>query len=766
MALAIYPYQKISELYQLKFVDSELGGPKRVLIVTPNPQVADLLRSRLDLDSSLFDVEVVTIANFIKKQLQKHKCPNPVLRKADIMLHFSTVWSKYFAHEPFSLFQQAYEIFSDWRSYSLQLQNFEEALESLEPVIKKAVIFFWTYIENAEFFDEHGAYQYLATVEAEKTNCDTLVFYGFTHLSGVQLGMLQNFSDKNDILIPVASQMLEKIQYSDWIAWIQSDLLKTKKTIENKATYRWKTFESTSLNQLLKNREKALLVLGANDQLIHFSEVHSSNDFFKLAYDFLTNDYKEVTELLQKKLETFTSVKKILENIANEKSKAISEKKWGKLKVYELYEQSINFISDVTEDLNHFYFAVIQETVNLNLPRTYVVTLKTQDNAKEIYKSDYLWAPDLNEDIEIVVKANDSIFVNKSVNYTANVYKVLATLGPVQRMGLRAEWLTEHLKLLLGNQASLLIDEELLETNAYWKKFLKHSWDLKEPSEHLIVAKNYRWEIKVDSYKKKMFYSPSEIQTYLDCPRKYYVNYVESFEPKVKNEFEFAASDIGEFEHDIIRLYFENNDVIAEERLFELCNDYLKQRIQDLGKKIDLLDSEIILDEIVQYTFNALSILMPLKKLPNFKYFFEKEFVSEPMNIKGRIDLFFTSDSGNGILDFKRNKVPTQKDVFQTENVQLWSYLFGLNFNLEQTFIAYMSLSEPENSWGFGKAIDNLTIKNIEMKNSNQYEISKEKIHQVISHLKDEKQFEIKPRKTSVCLFCPASFTCDRGSLN
>lgn len=766
MALAIYPYQKISELYQLKFVDSEFMGPKRVLIVTPNPQVADLLRNRLDVGTSNFDVEVVTIAHFIKKQLQIHKCPNPVLRKADIMLHFSTVWSKYFAHEPFSLFQQAYEIFSDWRSYSLQLQNFEEALESLEPVIKKAVIFFWTYIENAEFYDEHGAYQYLANVEAEKINYETLVFYGFTHLSGVQLGMLQNFSDKNDILIPVASKMLEKIQYSDWIAWIQSDLLKTEKTTKDKAAYRWKTFESTSLNQLLKKREKALLVLGSNDQLIHFSEVHSSNDFFKLAYDFLANDYKEVTELLQKKIESASSIKMILEIIASEKATSISKKKWGALKVYELYEQSISFISGVTEELNRFYFSVIQETVSLNLPRTYVITLKTQDDSREIYKSDYLWAPDLNEEIEIVVKANDSIFVNKSVSYTANVYKVLATLGPVQRMGLRAEWLTEHLNLLLENQATLLIDEELLETNAYWKKFLKDSWDLKEQSEHLIIAKDYRWDIKSDVYKKKMFYSPSEIQTYLDCPRKYYVNYVESFEPRVKNEFEFTASDIGEFEHDIIRLFFEKNDVLAEDRLLELCNEYLNQKIQELGKKIDLLDREILLDEMVQYTFNALSLLMPLKKLPNFKYFFEKEFISEPMSIKGRIDFFFTSDFGNGILDFKRNKVPTQKDVFQTENVQLWSYLFGLNFDLEQTFIAYMSLSEPENSWGFGKIIDNLTIKNIEMKNSNQFEISKEKIHQVITHLKEEKLFEIKPRKTSVCLFCPASFTCDRGSLN
>lgn len=766
MALAIYPYQKISELYQLKFVESQPGSQKRVLIVTPNPQVADLLRSRLETDSSLFDAEVVTIANFIKKQLQKHKCPNPVLRKADIMLHFSTVWSKYFSHEPFSLFQQAYEIFSDWRSYSLQLENFEEALESLEPVIKKAVIFFWTYIENAEFFDEHGAYQYLATVDAEKTNVDTVVFYGFTHLSGVQLGMLQNFSEKNDILIPVASKLLEKIQYSDWIAWIQSDLLKTKKTTEEKALYKWKTFESTSLNQLLKKREKALLVLGANDQLIHFSEVHSKNDFFKLAYEFLTNEYKEVTELLHKRLDSASSIKKMLELIASEKSKAIAEKKWGILKVYELYEQSINFISGVTEEINRFYFSVIQETVNLNLPRTYVVTLKTQDNAKEIYKSDYLWAPDLKEEIEIIVKANDAIFVNKSVSYTANVYIVLASLGPVQRMGLRAEWLTEHLKLLLENQASLLIDEELLETNAFWKKFLKNSWDLKEPSEHLILAKEYRWNINTDTYKKKMFYSPSEIQTYLDCPRRYYVSYVESFEPKVKNEFEFAASDIGEFEHDIIRLYFEKNDVIAEGKLLELCTEYLNQKIKELGKKIDLLDCEILLDEMVQYTFNALSLLMPLKKLPNFKYFFEKEFASEAMNIRGRIDFLFTSDSGNGILDFKRNKVPTQKDVFQTENVQLWSYLFGLDFDLEKTYIAYISLSEPENSWGFGKTIESLAIKNIEMKNSNQVESSKEKIHQVIAHLKDEKRFEIKPRKTSVCLFCPASFTCDRGSMH
>lgn len=764
MALTIYPYQKISELYRLEFLDSTVGVQQDVVVVTPNPQVADLLRLRLEIDPKTQNVQVVTIANFIKKQLSKYKCPNPVLRKADIMLHFSTVWSKYFPGEPFSLFQQAYEIFSDWRSYSLQLQNFEEALDSLEPTIKKAVVFFWTYIDGAEFFDEHGAYNFLANIEVEASN-NPIILYGFTHLSGVQLGMLQNYSRTNEIILPIAQKLLEKIQYSDWIAWIQSDLLKTQKTNDSENKFKWKTFESSTLNQVLSERKNPLLVLGANDQIIHFSEVHLSSDFFKLPYDFLINDFKEISEQLNLGVKQKILVTKFLERIQIEKEKTILHQQWGKLKVLELFDQSVKFVSPVTSEIDIFYFSVIKEAVSLNLPRTYVVTLKEFDDANEIYKSDYLWAPNLSEKIDIVVKSNDTIFKNKSVSYTANVYKVLATLGPVQRLGLRAEWLTEHLRLLLEQNANLLIDEEILESNAFWKKFLKNSWENREENDHLIPVKEFNWVIDANNYKKKKNYSPSEIQTYLDCPRKYFVTYVEPFEPKVRNEYEFTASDIGEFEHEIIKLYFEEQSVLNEEYLFDLCTKYLSKKIKEQNKKIDLLEQEVLLDEIVQYAFNGLSLLMPLKNLPNFKFNFEKEFISEEENIKGRIDLYFTSDSGNGILDFKRNKVPAQKEVFLTENVQLWSYLFGLNFDLENTFVGYVSLSEPENSWGFGANFENLSIKNVAIKNADQVETSKSKIQIYLDQLKNEMNFEIQPRKKTVCLFCPASFTCNRGSL-
>lgn len=765
MAVRLCSYQSIREFYALSFIDWQEDETRLLEIIVPSPDLADILRERLKAHPEYDRLTVSTISYFISKKLRHLECPKPVIRKAHILLHFSTIWQTYFKGYDFALFSSAYEVFSDWRSYSIDLALFEEALNSLDPIIKKAVMFFWTYLEQMEFLDEHGAYDYLAKNHQTKIENKDLLFFGFTHLSGTQISMFQSFAESAEIYLPVHEKVLDKCQATDWVSWLSP--LKKKEYDHTPIALgfsAWSTFEKTELNMVLQRSCEKCLMLGAQDALGHLAEVHEEGDFFKLSYDFLKIDEQRFSEKF-KKIVLANNREHCELFLVNEKKRAIENKNWRELKIIELYNEALEFLIKVDLEYDYFIFSVIRHYVQLNLPRNYVLTVN-ETVEKEILRAEYLWAPDLRSPVDVVVKGDDSIFKTGSLDYSSQVFKALASIGPIQRLGLRGEWLKYHLNEVLSLGGEIFIEEGLLETSSFWKQQANfNEAQLKAKREHLGV-KDYFWKLNLSeanlaSLKTKTF-SPSELQRYIDCPRSYLVSYGISLDPKVKNDEEVQASVIGELEHYLVELYFKNNDFLNEEKLTLLGLKTLEENLAKTHKKISTIDKEVILEELITYSHNVLEKLYKLKGLSGFTYEFEKEFKNPNLGLHGRVDFYFQSAHGHGIIDFKRSKIASFSEVSKVQVIQLWSYLFGLGLNLDECTLEYFNLSTPDKSWGMGKNSEHHLIKLPRGYRPDIEESALAGLKETISSLRSDSQFQINPRRSQICQFCPASALCPR----
>ncbi len=765
MAIRVCSYESIKELYALSFVNWKNDLPYALEIIVPSPDLADILRERLKSHPDFEKLSVSTISYFISKKLKSLNCPKPVIRKAQILLHFSTIWQKYFNDYDYALFSNAYEVFSDWRSYSTDLSLFEEALNALDPIIKKAVMFFWTYLTQMDFLDEHGAYDYLSQLEQIGNEQKDLMFYGFTHLSGTQISLLHNLARNCEIYLPVHAKMLDTNQSTDWVSWVSSIEKKSaSKKIVELYFANWSIFERSELNSILNRKFEKCLLLGARDSLGHLSEIHENGDFFKTSYNFLEIEELNFSEKFKHAL--LLGNKEYCENfLEKEKLHSIDNKNWKKLKIIELYTEAMDFLAKVDLEYNYFVFSVVRQYVQLNLPRNYVLTIN-KNLEKEILKPEYLWAPDISLPIDVIIKGDDTIFMNGTIDYSAQVFKVLANIGPVQRLGLRGEWLKNHLKEVLSLGGEIFIEEGLLETSSFWKEQAKLNGERLNSKIENVKSKNYQWKIDTKNidltYLKEKIFSPSELQRYIDCPRSYFVTYVKPLDPKIDNVEEVTASAIGELEHSLIEQYFKKYEALDDEYLSAFALSLLENYLLEKNKIISNIDKEVILEELISYSFNVLEKLFRLRTLEGFEYEFEKKFINNDIGIQGRIDFFYQTVNGYGIIDFKRSKVPSYTDFSKVRAVQLWSYLFGLGLNLGNCTLEYFNLSSPEKSWGVGKSSASHFIK-VPRGYQDDLEIDALSVlKNSIVALREDLSFSINPRRTDVCLFCPAHAFCSK----
>ena len=132
--------------------------------VAPSPSKTDALREQLQ-ETLRTQVSSITMAKFLSELLAL--CPDKSLgekvkRKADLVLIFGALRTKYSPDLSFEEFTMAYNIFSEIRSFSLNLVAMESVLAEYDEKIKKAVLLFWQLLDSLQYFDEHALTQSLA----------------------------------------------------------------------------------------------------------------------------------------------------------------------------------------------------------------------------------------------------------------------------------------------------------------------------------------------------------------------------------------------------------------------------------------------------------------------------------------------------------------------------------------------------------------------------------------------------------------------------
>ena len=200
--LEVIFYQSTEDL-----ISAEISG--NPLIICPSPLIADGLRRLMPEHC-----EIITISKWVTDFLKSKNLKRS--NKAELMLRLSSVWRHYFPEEEAHLFFKAFELFTDLRSFSLNIELLSEFLKEIDEVTTKSVLIFWTFLQNETLIDEHLSYQILSEMEIKRP----IWIIGFKHLSGTQIDMLKVIGEQTEVNVFFPKEVYPETLSTDWIRWL------------------------------------------------------------------------------------------------------------------------------------------------------------------------------------------------------------------------------------------------------------------------------------------------------------------------------------------------------------------------------------------------------------------------------------------------------------------------------------------------------------------------------------------------------------------
>jgi len=760
-----------------------------IVFVTPSPSKADGLRTRL---SGRRGIDVVTIAKFTSNLIEalwpKDNRPQ-VKRKSELLLIFGILKNRILPELEFEQFNQAYSLFSDLRSFSLHQDVLSSVLDEQPEIIKRAVLMFWQLLENLGYQDEHGAYQMVAErlrIEEENEILNkTFIFWGFQHLNGQQIDLLKALSIRYKVIIPFPIQLKDKIKKSDWISWIKesSTIERELNVIQVTPRVNWIPTNSREISLELKKliRPEIQIVLGVSklDQS-HLDLVPSNLVKFKIPHQILKTELVEVSE----ELKLFSGTHRDLSLFCQEQIRTSKSPK--KLKSWQLYLEALNFISEFTESIpvDRFLQKVLAEVVSLNQPRTSFVPVS--ENKLSIDLKDMSSLEDLDRNRRVIICIDERFNEIQSLgqNYTESIHKALAAIGPLKRNELELlfkQW--EFRDLLSHSDVTVLMNEGILKHSLIWKRMFSEVEILKQEKsnqESPRVMKDYL----AQSINKKFegSYSASKLQSYIDCPRKFYFNYVDKLFPNVHLEKDFDPMVSGSILHEIIETFFKEN--WADKDFSQLTDRIVHKYI--IERKLQL-SNEILRERTLTFNHRAWNGIQFIRNLENLSgekidWKFEEPFEqSDPLIIRGRIDCVGLSASHVFLLDFKSTDMSASSasEVVEYQAIQLWIYADAARnsikeFGQKNIIMGYVVLDDSSKS-GLLTNDEEFVTKIKSEKLCKIHKFKEEFTHKFQDYLKtlkglkesieSETHFPPRPRKNITCTYCEINKICVKSEL-
>lgn len=776
-----------------------LSGEKT--FITPSPAKADGLRSMLQETSSS---DVVTIAKFTS-DLIKHLFDNQsipeIKRKADLLLIFGILKNKYLPELGYEQFNQAYNLFSDLRSYTLNEDALNSIMEEQSPEVKKAVELFWRLLEITGYLDEHGAYQKIAEALRSSEEISEMkkcyIFWGFQHLNGQQIDLLKALSIRYQVIIPFPLSLKNKLKKSDWISWLRESRVSEidLEVVEGQPKAKWLRINSReislNLKQVLQPGDQVVLGVSKLSPL-HLDFIPSKNVFYKIPHQLIQSELQQLHDEIKvamKGKESFTGLADLLKTKRAEVLGEIGHKHAFKmLKALELYQDALRNIQELTDDqikVDRFFLKLLHEVVSLNQPRTSYIPVAPQK--LDIDLKDMSSLEDMKPDRRVLLCIDERFdeLLGLGQNYTETIQKSLTALGPVKRNELELlfkQW--EFLDLLKRAEVLVMMSETTLKHSLIWKRLFSEvellDMDVRpvfEKRELLDYFKNIE---------KKMFsgsFSASKFQTFMDCPRKFYFNYVDKIFPSISLETDFDPLVSGTISHKIIEDYFKKN--LSESELPELVRKVMQEYIR-IGN-FSLTPDKLLKHELVfnHRSLNGIQFLKRIEDLlgTNVQWTIEKEFsLSDSYEMKGKIDCLGKSGNITFLLDFKSTKhaASSFKEIENLESLQLWAYAKAAeaenkNFSHSSVVLGYVALDNPsESNLLFSdldlaekfKASKICRTQNFKTSFPEIFRAAEEKMLSVSLAIQSEKNYPAQPRKASACQFCELTKVCVKSEIS
>ena len=778
----VYFSQKEQFLTEMETMTEDL------VFVAPSPAKADGLRSRLSGSNSH---DVITIAKFTSNligELWDGEDKPEVKRKSELLLIFGILKNKYLPELGYEQFTQAYNLFSDLRSFTLNKEALTSVLDEQPEMIKKAVELFWQLLDLTGYLDEHGAYQQIAerlrsSDESEKLK-KVYVFWGFQHLNGQQVDLLKAISIRYQVVIPFPFALKEKLKKSDWLSWVKDH--KTDEVVlpeipqEPRAS--WISINSREISLHLKSHLKKgdQVVLGVSKLTpSHIDIVPSQEVRFKIPHELLTTELLSVADTLKKF--TGTSIE-LLQLVMNGMKAAPSLKYFRAWQLYQEALASITELSDEVITCDRFFLKLLFDVVGLNQPRTSFVPVSRSELNIDLKDMSQLENLDRKRRVLLCIDERFEDIQGLGQNYTESIQKALASLGPLKRNELELlfkQW--EFRDLFSSGNVLLFMNEGTLKHSLVWKRLFKDITLIPEEKT------NTRPDRKVSDYfatlSKKSFsggFSASKLQTFMDCPRRFYFNYVDKVFPNIQLEKDFDPMTSGTIIHEIIEKFFKENwkDEELGKLTSQIMNIYIKEKNLVLPKEVQV-QRELIFNH---RAMNGIQFIRNVETATKEKieWKIEEDFkLTEPFIMNGRIDCMGISSKYLFLLDFKSTEysASSNKEVTEIEAIQLWAYAHAAgkmlnDFAQKTVVLGYVVLDDPSKSnlltedEDLAKALKGI-CKSQKLKEnfSEKLKEAQDKMTNLTLAIAAEKNFLAKPRKPGTCDFCELNKVCVKSEM-
>jgi RecB family exonuclease len=744
----------------------KMSEDKPPLIICPSPQVADNLRSLAP------DLEIITISKWTSNHLKKMGLSR--VRKSELMIKLSAVWRHYFPAGSTSVFLEAFELFTELRSYTLNMELLNEFLQELDEEVRKSIHIFWLYLDQEKIIDEHLSYN---KVTESKFN-SAMWFVGFKHMSGVQIDMIKTLSENCEIEVLFPRPVYLDSLPNDWIRWLSTEE-EGLRPIEGKSNSTVKVGlipkgkANIVLNSFFETHPGFDLIMGGTQVgLVTYQEAQRKNSFFKTTEDLFAIDLELLMrELrLQLKEKKTLTVEEIVQFFIDEKILTVEKGEYRKYKILELFGLAVEAYAEFQKIIDGFALDIMEIIVGLNSPRVSFLSLE-EKATRSFIDMNGLNFRDEKRSIALLATQSMGGFRSNERILSEAMTRALRVIGPIKRAGLDFLFHKyELLSILSDSKNILLIEEQIVETDLSWREVLKHfdvvdydlgiRYSIKKPQEYLNPKKR-------NGPFLQSYFSASRLQAFIDCPQKYYFNYIEKIDNRPNERSSLGPDELGNLEHKIIAQYFEENSfkkdaAINLEKHRKIClrifNEYLSE------SKLNLNETEKArgYNEIMHYTWNGIIFLLDLMESKSVKSIrFEVSLGDNPWLMKGSIDcLIELGDKKVILIDFKRSSsaTGTKTETMELRKIQLWVYLLIMmeaGYSIES--FGYLNLSDLSDDKLFFYEDDAQKVI------TNLMDEAKAVIEGSISALKTETSFTPKPREAKVCNYCPVNLFCLKG---
>ncbi len=764
------------------------------IFITPSPAKADGLRERLINFPGNYDV--ITIAKFTGHLVQflwEGREKPSVKRKSELLLIFGILKNKYFPTLGYEQFTQAYNLFSDLRSFTLDEGTLSGVLDEQTDEIKSAVQLFWKLLELTGYLDEHGTYQRITEALRSSEEIDDFkkihIFWGFQHLNGQQVDLLKALAIRYDVIIPFPLSLKEKLKNSDWPSWLKDAGVKeiVLPEIESNPTARWIPVNSrelaTNLKSLIHQHDQIILGVSKLSPL-HLDLVPSLEVSYKIPHQLLQSEIKELVEDLKEAFREKTDLVTLDQFLLKLKSESPSFKM---LKTIELYQDAVEEIKELTGDnitVDAFFLKLLNEVVSLNQPRTSYTPISPKELTIEL--KDMSSLEDVKRDRRVIVCIDDRFEEIQSLgqNYTETIQKTLASLGPLKRNELELHFKRwEFTDLFSQAEVVVMMSESTLKHSLVWKKLFQNI-DLQKDetfsnSGSKIVRDHFQ-DIPKTGFSGS--FSASKFQSFLDCPRKFYFNYVDKIFPMITQENDFDPMTSGTISHQIIEVFHKRN--LSIEELPKLVEEVMGEFI--LKNKLTLPREVYLRHQLVfnHRAYNGIQFLKDLESVMNEKivWTLERAFtINESYKLTGKIDCMGVSDRSVILIDFKStaSAASSNTEILDMDSLQLWTYAKAAStlvddFAKKNIVLGYVSLDKPSES---NILITDEDLKvNLKTNKFCKFAVLKEpfiekfqealgKMDDLVNTIQEEKKFLARPRKNTTCRFCELSKVCVKSEM-